>query len=246
MLTFEKKLESLIRQTTVQWRDVLTDFMPLEQIAAQEDALRASGVHYRIDGGYDDAERVRLFMTMFDETPTRADMQLGVIAFHGNTKFINFSHRDCLGALMSLGFERHCIGDILVREDGFEVLTNSEIDDFLLMSDLSIKRVPMRAEKLDIASWQAPERQLKTLSLLVPQLRLDAIIAKVFNLSRAQATEHIRAGLVQLDHRVETAAGKQCNTGQIVTVRGKGKFILGDIEGTSKKGKIKLSVSKYV
>ena len=145
MLTFEKQLADWIRQTTVEWRDVLTDFMPREQLMAELDTLRHAGVRFLIDGGYDDAERVRLFMTMFDEEPTRKDLAISVIAFRGQMKFTSFSHRDCLGALMALGFERRCIGDIIVREDGFDVLTNSEIDDFLLMSDVSIRRVRQSA-----------------------------------------------------------------------------------------------------
>lgn len=247
MLTFEKYLADLIRQTTVEWRDVLTDFMPREQIEDHLDALIGAGVHYRIDGGYDDAERVRLFMTMFDGVePSRDDMHIGIVAFTGNTKFINFSHRDCLGALMSLGFDRRCIGDIIVRENGFDVLTNSEINDFLLMSALSIRRVPMHAKKLSFDTWQAPERTLKTMSILVAQTRLDAIIAKVFNLSRSQAAEHIRAGLVQVDHQPTTNVSRMCEAGQIVTVRGKGKFVVQEVEGLSKKGKTKLSIGKYV
>ena len=107
---------------------------------------------------------------------------------------------------MALGFERRCIGDIIVREDGFDVLTNSEIDDFLLMSDVSIRRVPMKAKKIALENWQAPERTLKMFSVLVAQTRLDAVIAKVFNLSRSQAVEFIRAGLVQIDHQVVTNA----------------------------------------
>lgn len=247
MLTFEKYLLDLIRQTTVEWREVLTDFMPREQIEDKMELLIQSGAQYRIDGGYEDAERVRLFMTMFDDVaPGPEDMKIGIVSFTGNTKFINFSHRDCLGALMGLGFERRCIGDIIVRDNGFDVLTNSEIDDFLLMSELSIRRVPMRAKKIDWSNWQAPERTLKEQSILVAQTRLDAIIAKVFNFSRSQAVEQIRAGLVQVDHQPTTNVSRMCDAGEIITVRGKGKFIVQEIEGTSKKGKIKLSIGKYV
>ncbi len=246
MLTFEKYLSDLIRQVTVEWRDVLTDFMPREQIAGELGILQQAGVHYRIDGGYDEAERVRLYMTMFDETPTRADMNISVLTFTGNTKFIDFSHRDCLGALMSLGFERKCIGDIIVRENGFDVLTNSEIDDYLLLNALSIKRVPMRAKKNTLENWQAPERVLKMCQIQVAQPRLDAVIAKVFNLLRAQAVEHIRAGLVQLDHQVVLNPNRNCDAGQVLTVRGKGKCVVDEVQGVSKKGKIKLNVGKYV
>ena len=246
MLTFENILAGYIRQVTVEWRDVLTDFLPRTEIAAYEEMLCASGAHYRIDGGYDEAERVRLYMTMFDEIPGCDDMKISVLTFKGNTKFIDFSHRDCLGALMGLGFERKCIGDIIVREDGFDVLTNSEIDDFLLMSEFAVKRVPMHGKKVALSTWQAPERQLKEQTILVAQARLDAVIAKVFNLSRAQAVEQIRAGLVHADHRVCLNPSQNCTVGQVIAVRGKGKFLLEEIEGVSKKGKIKLRIGKYV
>lgn len=49
MLTFEKQLADWIRQTTVEWRDVLTDFMPREQLMAELDTLRHAGVRFLID-----------------------------------------------------------------------------------------------------------------------------------------------------------------------------------------------------
>lgn len=246
MLTLEKQLADWIRKTTVEWRDVLTDFMPREKLMAEHEMLRQCSAHCLIDGGYDEAQRVRLYMTMFEEEPTRMDMQIGLIAFRGNMRFVNFSHRDCLGALMALGFERRCIGDIIVREDGFDVLTNSKIDDFLVMSELSIRQVRLKPTKVSLENWQPPKPELKNVIVLVAQLRLDAIIAKVFNLSRGQATAEIRAGLVQVNHEIVTNASRQCKEGAVISVRGKGKFILADIEGLSKSGKTKLLVSKYV
>lgn len=246
MLSFEEVLSDLIRQVTVQWRDVLTDFVPLSELMAHYDIIQYAGVQYRIDGGYEDAERVRLFMTMQDIEPQRDDMNLHVISFSGNTKFIDFSHRDCLGALMGLGFERKCIGDIIVRDYGFDVVTNGEIDDYLMLSELNIKRVPMRVKEIAVEDWSAPKRQLKKISLLVQQIRCDAIIAKAFNLSRNQAVEAIKAGLVQVNHRTQINPSKLCEIGQVVAVRGYGKFTIESIDGMSKKGKIRLTIGKYV
>ncbi|MDO4281929.1 MAG: YlmH/Sll1252 family protein [Peptococcaceae bacterium] len=245
MLSFEQLLEGQIRRASERWQDVLTDFMPRAEIMAQEERVRFSGVHFLIDGGYDDAERVRLFMTMQDLPISRADMQISVVRFSGQTRFIDYSHRDCLGALMALGFERKCIGDIVVRDGGFDVLTNSEIDDYLLAQTLSIKRVPMHAQRLALDDWTAPVRTLKAQDIIVSQLRLDAIIAKVFNLSRARASEVIRAGLVQVDHRACERVDKICEVGQVIACRGQGKFLIQDIEGKTKKDKIRLSIGKY-
>ena len=246
MISFEDVLNGLIRQVTVQWRDVLTDFMPLSDLMSHYDMIQYAGVNYRIDGGYDDAERVRLFMTMQDGELKRDDMNIHIISFSGNTKFIDFTHRDCLGALMGLGFERKCIGDIIVRDYGFDVLTNGEIDDYLLLSELNIKRVPMRAKRAELNDWLVPERKLKMISILVQQTRCDAIIAKAYNLSRNQAAEIIKAGLVQINHQVMMNPSKLCEIGQVIAARGYGKFVVDSIDGMSKKGKIKLTIGKYV
>lgn len=246
MLSLQDVLNGYIRQVSVQWRDVLTDFIPLSELMMYYDIIQYAGVNFRIDGGYDEAERVRLLMTMQDVELGRDDMNIHIISFSGNTKFIDFSHRDCLGALMGLGFERKCIGDIIVRDNGFDVLTNGEIDNYLMMSELTIKRVPMRVKRIDFSEWQVPTRELKMATLLVPQTRCDAIIAKAFNLSRTQAVDLIKAGLVQLNHQVILNPSRLCEVGQVIAVRGYGKFIVDSVEGISKKGKIKLIIGKYV
>ena len=239
-------MEGLIHQVTNQWRDVLTDFVPYTQLTQYENELNYNDIKYRIDGGYDDAERVRLFMTMHDGEVTRDDMDLHIISFSGNTKFINFSHRDCLGALMGLGFERKCIGDIIVRDNGFDVIANGGIEDYLLLNQISIKHVPMQAKEISFLDWRAPEIQLKQMSLLVQQIRCDAIIAKAFNLSRSQSTQLIKSGLVQVNHQEMTNPSKICELQQVIAVRGYGKFVINEIEGLSKKGKIKLRIGKYI
>ena len=84
------------------------------------------------------------------------------------------------------------------------------------------------------------------ISILVQQTRCDAIIAKVYNLSRNQAAETIKAGLVQINHQVMMNPSKLCEVGQVIAVRGYGKFVVDSIDGMSKKGKIKLTIGKYV
>lgn len=246
MLSFETILDSYLRQVTEQWRDVLTDFMPIEQIMNNRTTIEYSGANFRVDGGYEDAARVRLLLTMQEGELTRDEMDIHIVRFTGNTKFIEFSHRDCLGALMGLGIERKCLGDILVRDNGFDVMTNREIIDYLTMSRLTIKHVPMRAEEIAIDGWEAPAPKFDVKRVQVMQTRCDALLAKVFNLSRTQAVNLIKAGLVQIDHATNLNASKQCEEGMVIAARGYGKFRVGAIEGLSKKGKINIIIEKYI
>lgn len=246
MVTFEILLKNYIEQAKYQWKDILTDFVPVSDIYRYEEMLLFSQLNYRIDGGYDDAERVRLLLTQQDYDLTQNDMELSVVSYSGNTKFIDFSHRDCLGALMAQGFERKCIGDILVREDGFDVITNTTINNFLLANDLKIRHVPMRKKNIEISKWMAPERRMQEVNISVQQLRIDAIIAKVFNVSRSIASNYIRAGQVKINQHVIFNPDKMCKQEDIVSMQGFGKFCITDIHGINKKGKLRISVGKYI
>lgn len=245
-MTFENLLKGYLYQVSEHWQEVLTDFFPVSDILEQEKILQHSGLYYRIDGGYEEAERARLFITQQEYQLTSENMQLSVVSFRGNTKFINFNHRDCLGALMSLGFDRKCIGDIIIYEDGFDVITNTGINDFLLISNLTIKHVPMKKQIVSIENWKAPEpkRQSKTIS--VQQLRLDATIAKVYNLSRATTTDLIKAKKVKLNQRLTIDASKLCQENDVVSVQGYGKFYIKMVEGINRKGKLRVAVEEYI
>lgn len=245
MVQFDDLVRGWMRRA-LKWQDVLTDFEAASQILPLRETLNREGLHWRIDGGYDEAERVRLFLTMREDDITRQDMHIHVIRYSGNMKFTSFSHRDCLGALMSLGFERKCIGDILVRDTGFDVLTNGEIDDFLLTNDLRVRHVPMHAEQVALDDWQPPQVKLKEEVFLVAQLRCDALLAGAFKLSRAQSARLVSSGSVQIDHLICQRPDKIVEEGQTLSVRGYGKFVLLSVEGTSKKGKTRVKIGKYI
>ena len=245
MLSFDDIVKGWMRRA-LNWQDVLTDYESAAQILPLRDVFNRKGLNWRIDGGYDEAERVRLFLTMCEDVITRADMNIHVVRYRSNMKFTDFSHRDCLGALMGLGFERKCIGDIVICNEGFDVLTNGEIDDYLLMSELHIRHVPMKPQSASLDDWQAPVRKLREASLLVSRLRCDALIAKAFNLSRAQSIKLFQAGFVQLDQMICLQPDKQCETGQVLSARGYGKFVIMAIDGTSKKGKQRVRIGIYI
>ena len=64
-------------------------------------------------------------------------------------------------------------------------------------------------------------------------------------LSRSKAQDVIEAGKVLVDYNTIRDKSKEVLSGERITIRGVGKFILGDIVWNSKSGKYKVIIKKY-
>ena len=107
--------------------------------AEQEDFIRcpeAARFDWCFDGGYEAAERRLLAAGNADLIGCPPDPPVCVIAVAPvSEKFAeNLSHRDYLGAILSLGIERSLIGDILVREKQAWFFCLESAADFLTSS----------------------------------------------------------------------------------------------------------------
>ena len=65
-------------------------------------------------------------------------------------------------------------------------------------------------------------------------------------MSRTKANEVILAGRVFINGENILKNSKSINVGDIITVRGKGRFKIAEIEGKTKKERIVLKVLRYV
>ena len=112
-----------------------TDFLsPQEQASAQR-LLHMLGVQdgYVFFGGYDGAERQRLFfLPDWAEEPEPDAVMAVAASWYGGD---SLTHRDILGSLMGLGLTRGTIGDILMTDGGCQVLAQPKTAAFLLTVD---------------------------------------------------------------------------------------------------------------
>ena len=68
----------------------------------------------------------------------------------------------------------------------------------------------------------------------------------MFNLSREKAQESIKAGLVNLNYEVVSRQDGRVEDGDVISLRGHGKYRLVINGETSHKGKIKICAMKYI
>lgn len=191
-------------------------------------------------GFFEEAERRMIsFNNIYD-----IDYPMKVVKIEIISKFNTPSHRDYLGSILALGIKRNKIGDLIIKDNICYLPICEEIIDFVLGNLESIGRAPCKVILLDEGFIPlAPD--FKEEIILVQSLRIDSIVSKLSRLSRAKAQGLIDAGKVLVDYNRVKDKSKEVSMGERITIRGEGKFILGDIIGNSKSGKFKVIIKKY-
>ena len=218
---------------------------PREQMMAVS-LLNAAGIRegYVLDGGYEEAERkVLTFLPDWAEEDPEALTFLRA-KFRGADSTL--THRDILGSLMGQGITRERVGDILISDHSADVVVSPSLAEFLLQSWDSAGRVRLDVSAIDREELTVPQVQIKEVRDTVSSLRLDAVAASAFSLSRGKAAELIAAGKVSLDHVPCEKPDKPVSEGAVLTVRGLGKARLAECGKVTKKGRIALRIERYV
>ncbi len=187
-------------------------------------------------GGYPDAERKMVFfLPDYMESPPEDAISL-LLLTHRDTRPLQ--HRDYLGSLLGLGVKREGVGDILVETQKAQVLIRSSFSDFFLSQYTKAGRVQLSVSTLPLSSLSIPatEPVFKTASLA--SLRADAVLAAAFSVSRTVALSAIAAQRVYLNNLPLTKADKLLHVQDKLRWQGKGRFVLEEIGGTSRKGRL--------
>lgn len=218
---------------------------PREQRLAQA-MLNAAGIRtgYVFDGGCGEAERkILVFLPAWMEEPAGDELVFLRAAFHGEE---SLTHRDILGSLMGLGVTRERVGDILVSPHSADIVAAPSLRDFFLREWTQAGRVKLTVTEIGREELRLPQAQVKVIRDTVPSLRLDAVAAAAFSMSRGRAAELIAAGKVSLDHVPCLKGDKPVGEGAVITARGLGKAKLAGVGGLSKKGRTGITVERYI
>ena len=93
-----------------------------------------------------------------------------------------YSHRDYLSGIMKLGIKREKIGDILVFEDGADVVCSNEISKYILNNLQQLTRFSKaKIEQLNISEIRKPDIKKEEKRITVSSLRLDNIVSELAN-----------------------------------------------------------------
>ncbi len=201
----------------------------------------------KADGGHEEAERV---MVRFGDPESFGyeepfPIRILKIAPLLEKYSDELKHRDFLGALVNLGIERRVLGDILIDGVTAYLFCREQMADYICENLTRVKHTSVRCEETDAIPdtlRSAPvSRQIQ-----VSSVRLDAVIAQVYNLSRSQAQELFRAQRVFVNGRLMENLTCEPKEGDMISVRHCGRFRYAGEERMTRKGKHSLLVEQFV
>lgn len=254
-MTENERLSALIsdriRQSEYTYSLTHTNFLSLAESSLARSLCKEQGASAVFYGGYADAERKILFilpdyMEADESFPSEEENPCCLLVCRAPVGAKALTHRDYLGSLLSLGIEREVIGDILVRENGADIIILKSISDYLLANYMKAGHIPLKCEIQAISALVPPEQKTVTVRESIASVRLDNIISAVFNLSRAEASAEIARGMVFVNDAEATKPDARLNEGDKIVVRGHGKAYFKEIGGTTRKGRLSVLFEKYI
>lgn len=231
----------------------VTDFLDLAQQQLIVKFLKLQKQeNYLLFGGFEEAERKAIIFypekleSLIKENKIDFNEWIKVLRITlPNENKGKYEHKNYLGALMKLGIKREKVGDIIVQEDGADILISKDILKFLQNNLLELTRFQKsKIEEIDIKNLRKVEIKKETISITVSSMRLDNIVAELAKCSRSKATEFLMQERVFVNFEVTTKQTKEIKIGDRITIRGKGRFEIKEIVGNTRKGNIVLKVEK--
>ncbi len=206
-------------------------------------------------GGYPQAERQMIcFLPGMGAEAEDEDFPISCVKIEpSGRKFCEkLGHRDFLGAVMNIGIERSQIGDVVVKEedDGKNAAYVGYVfckkDKKPLLCEITrVRNTAVLAKEVD-GSGVSFLREYKEIHASVASLRLDAVAAAAMKSSRSDVESLIGEGRVYLNGRQCAKNSQSVNDGDVMTIRGHGKFLIEASRELTKKGRCHITVKQYI
>ena len=236
-----KRFIDLSKQANRKGIVTFSDFLAInEQLILQQNKEKLES-EYRMSGGYEYAER-QMVAFIPDALFYEWDYPMQCVRIcPAYPKFAEkLSHRDVLGALMSLGIERSKIGDLIVNDREMFFFAKEEIVPYILEQLTSIRHTVVTLQ-VEADSHIDYEPHFVEKEAIVTSNRLDAVIAAICNISRSASLRMIQEGKIFVNGAESLHNTYYCKQGDLLSIRGFGKVRFGETLGVTKKERIRFS-----
>ena len=244
---FAARLSDLTEQSRRNGSYAFSSFLDERQCAIAENWCRRNTgeLMYRLWGGFPEARRKMLAIYPdYCEDYVQEDYPFVCLTF-SYRKEDKLTHRDLLGTFMGMRLKRETIGDIVVSE-GVSQVFFTEVAAKLVLSTVSkIGRVGVKVSgdrpfELEVI------QEYKSIGGTVASLRLDCIVSLAAHVSRENAASLIRSDRVDVNHFTVSSVSHELHEGDIISVRGSGRYVLSAVKGLSGKGRTHIELLKYI
>lgn len=207
-----------------------------------QDIMKVYGVPYLFFGGNKQSDR-KILCVYPDYCHTdELEWPICSLVFKRN---IPINHRHVLGTLMSLGINRELIGDIDVGENWVQVIIHKRIKDYLMSHFNEINHCKIECMVKNSDEILSFERKYQELSLIVASNRIDGILGKIWGNSRQKSLELIKQKKVKINDVPIGKTDSRIKNNDVISLRGKGKARVINMDDRTKKGKIRILLNLY-
>lgn len=237
------KIADLYKKCERNCAPAFSDFLDgAEQCTVRENCFSA-GFNTEFFGGFPEAER-KVFGVFpeWEEPDDFPIMMLEITHTFGD----ELSHRDYLGSILGLGIDRCKTGDILIEGNTAFVFVLKSMADFIADNLKKIGSRGVKVKILNLSEVKIPERKFLMINAVCASTRLDAVLGACINSSRAKSAALIEAGLVKVNHKEVFQGAKQVETGDLISARGHGRFILSEVGNETRSGRIHINIKKFI
>ncbi|MFO8150712.1 MAG: hypothetical protein R6T93_10465 [Trueperaceae bacterium] len=218
----------LLAAAAVGGRVASSPFLPPREADAWSARLRAAGVGVTVDGGRPGADR-RVVTAHPPEVPA-AGPRLAAVWFAGAR-----DEGTVRAALRAAGVDPDEIGDVLIDDRGASAVVTAAVLE-------AAGRVrPAGEAGIEVPLHALAQARERTRAAVVPSLRVDALGAKAFGVSRSWFAKGIAAGRVHVNGR-QVGKSAEAAVGDEVWADGLGRFRVTAVHGETRRGNLKVTI----
>ena len=196
-------------------------------------------------GGYDGSEKKILGVFPQWEEPDFNAFPIVCLKVMGGYSR-KLTHRDYLGTVMALGITPQKLGDIVVFDEGAYIFIHEDVAEYVCDNLHKIGNQGVKTEVISDLTQITVERKYKTIGAICASPRLDAVVGAAANVSRAQASVLINSGKVKLNYRQTAEAAKPVKEGDLLSIRGYGRFLVHSFDGETRKQRLHITLKQYI
>jgi len=255
ILLHYRKEEQAFVERVIEWTErvsnthvpIRTDFIDPRQREIIKNIVNSNmDLTMFFDGGYDGAERGRALIAPDYWTYQSEEMGLGFLKVVGSNRFDQLAHKDYMGALLNIGIKREKFGDIILFDDHAQYILSEEVVDFVKMQLIQIKRTKINLEDIKREQLNPITINLNISTYTISSLRSDAVLSQLIHLSRTKVVELIKRKHLKVNWQVIDKIDFALQAGDLISIKGYGRFKVIEIGELTKKDKIRVKIGKMV
>lgn len=245
-LFIEKSLD-IISQVESNYAFQTLGFCNPREVAILTNLVGQTDLSCFVSTTYYDTEYAKVIIAPEYYELDMSDFEITVLQFSYNSKFNQITHRQVLGTLLNqLGVQRSLLGDILIGEGCVQLVVQSGMASYVSQSITKIGKVSVKWKEVLPSELLPRIDKGKPIEILVASLRIDSILSEILRLSRNNSIKLIEKDKVRLNYASILKASQEVVVGDLLSIRGYGRYIISEHNGFTKSGKNKLIIEKII